>query len=175
MNSRRYKKLELTWYNKDKVLLWDEDKKEYFWVEPDDIRVSEPRILIEKEIVGEPDSLFNPETKRWEKTKKPLSKEEQNLLIKGDNLLALKALEQDFNGRIKLIYIDPPFNTGNAFPEYDDGLEHSIWLSMMKSRLEILRRLLRPDGVIFVHIDNREVGRLRVLMDEIFEEKILSK
>ena len=181
MNNRQYKRLELTWYNKDKVLLWDEEKKEYFWVEPNDIRVSEPRILIEKETVGKPNSLYKKvithdkgklipeEKKEWQWIEvSDLPQEQQNLLIKGDNLLALKALEQDFTGKIKLIYIDPPFNTGNAFEYYDDGLEHSIWLSMMKNRLEILHKLLRKDGVIFVHIDNYEVGYLRTLMDEIF-------
>jgi adenine-specific DNA-methyltransferase len=90
------------------------------------------------------------------------------MLIHGDNLLALKALEQDFAGRIKCIYIDPPFNTGQAFEHYDDGLEHSIWLTMMRDRLVLLRALLRPEGTIFVHIDDNELGYLLALMDEIF-------
>jgi adenine-specific DNA-methyltransferase len=91
-----------------------------------------------------------------------------NLLIFGDNLLALKALEQDFGGKVKCIYIDPPYNTGSAFSHYDDGLEHSLWLGLMRDRLEILRTLLRPDGIIFVHIDDNEHAYLKVLMDEIF-------
>lgn len=91
-----------------------------------------------------------------------------NRLIFGDNLLALKALEQEFTGRIKCIYIDPPYNTGSAFEHYDDGLEHSIWLGMMRARLELLKRLLRRDGVIFVHIDDNEHAYLKVLMDEVF-------
>ena len=71
-----------------------------------------------------------------------------NRLIFGDNLLALKALEQEFSGKIKCIYIDPPYNTGSAFDHYDDGVEHSLWLSLMRDRLELLRRLLTPDGSI---------------------------
>lgn len=91
-----------------------------------------------------------------------------NRLIFGDNLLALKALEQEFTGKIKCIYIDPPFNTGSAFEHYDDGLEHSTWLAMMRDRLDCLRKLLAPDGLVFVQIDYREGARLKVLMDEVF-------
>lgn len=91
-----------------------------------------------------------------------------NLLIQGDNLLALKALEADYAGKVKCVYIDPPYNTGSAFTHYDDGVEHSIWLSMMRDRLTILRNLLRPDGFIFVQIDNNEMAYLKVLMDEVF-------
>jgi adenine-specific DNA-methyltransferase len=92
-----------------------------------------------------------------------------NMLIHGDNLLALKALEQDFAGKVKCIYIDPPYNTGSAFDFYDDGLEHSLWLNLMKQRLVILRNLLSEDGSIFVSIDNNEMAYLQVLMDEIFQ------
>jgi len=91
-----------------------------------------------------------------------------NKLIFGDNLLALKALEAEYNGKIKCIYIDPPYNTGNAFEHYEDGLEHSIWLSLIQDRLEILYNLLSDNGVIFVQIDDSEQAYLRVLMDEIF-------
>ncbi len=91
-----------------------------------------------------------------------------NRLIFGDNLLALKALEQEFAGKIKCIYIDPPFNTQQAFEHYDDTVEHSVWLSLMRDRLEHLRRLLSDDGTIFVHIDDNELGYLVVLLDEIF-------
>lgn len=91
-----------------------------------------------------------------------------NRLIFGDNLLALKALEQEFTGKIKCIYIDPPYNTGSAFEHYDDGIEHSIWLSMMRERLVLLARLLSPEGSIFVQIDDNEASYLRVLMDEVF-------
>ena len=86
-----------------------------------------------------------------------------NMLIHGDNLLALKALEQDYSGKIKCIYIDPPYNTGNAFEHYDDGLEHSIWLSLMRDRLEILKRLLAEDGSIFIQLDDNEIHYCKVL------------
>lgn len=94
-----------------------------------------------------------------------------NMLIRGDNLLALKALELEFTDSIHCIYIDPPFNTGQAMEDYDDGLEHSIWLTIMRDRLEILHRLLRKDGTIFVHIDDNELGYLIALMDEIFRRE----
>lgn len=92
----------------------------------------------------------------------------ENMLIHGDNLLALKALEQQYAGQVKCIYIDPPYNTGAAFEHYDDNLEHSIWLKLMKSRLEILRTLLAPEGSIFVQIDDVEYAYLKVIMDEVF-------
>ena len=91
-----------------------------------------------------------------------------NRLIFGDNLLALKALEGELAGKVKCIYIDPPFNTGQAFENYDDGLEHSYWLTLMRSRLEILHRLLSNDGTIFAHIDDENLGYLTVLLDEVF-------
>lgn len=91
-----------------------------------------------------------------------------NRLIFGDNLLALKALEQEFAGKIKCISIDPPYNTGAAFEQYDDGVEHSLWLSLMRDRFEILYRLLKEDGSIWVSIDDNEMAYLRVLLDEIF-------
>jgi adenine-specific DNA-methyltransferase len=91
-----------------------------------------------------------------------------NRLIFGDNLLALKALEQEFSGKVKCIYIDPPYNTGAAFEHYDDALEHSTWLGLMRDRLEILRRLLSPQGFICCHIDDSEGHYLKVLMDEVF-------
>ena len=117
----------------------------------------EPRLLVQLEAVGQvnPDNLND------------LYEQGDNLLIKGDNLLALKALERHFAGKIKCIYIDPPFNTGNAFEHYDDGLEHTIWLSMMKARLEILRNLLSIDGMLAIHIDHHEYGYLKVLVDEV--------
>src|SRR5574344_961160 len=91
-----------------------------------------------------------------------------NMLIHGDNLLALKALEQDYTGKIKCIYIDPPYNTGSAFEHYDDNVEHSKWLSLMKQRLEILHRLLADDGSIWISLDDNEQAYCKVLMDEIF-------
>lgn len=125
-------------------------KLELTWVGKDERPRLEPRVLVEDptKSYGDPNS--------------------ENMLIFGDNLLALKALEQDFAGRIKCIYIDPPFNTGSAFEHYDDGLEHSIWLSLMRDRLDCLKRLLASDGLMFVHIDYREGARLKVLLDEVF-------
>lgn len=91
-----------------------------------------------------------------------------NRLIFGDNLLALKALEAEFTGKISCIYIDPPYNTGSAFTHYDDGVEHSLWLSLIRDRLEILRRLLAADGSMWVNIDDNEGHYLKVLIDEVF-------
>lgn len=91
-----------------------------------------------------------------------------NMLIHGDNLLALKALEQKFTAKIKCIYIDPPYNTGAAFEQYDDGLEHSLWLTMMRDRLELLRVLLSDDGSLWVSVDDNEAHYLKVLGDEVF-------
>jgi len=92
----------------------------------------------------------------------------ENMLIHADNLLALKALEQNFSGRIKCIYIDPPYNTGNAFEHYDDGLEHSIWLNLMHSRIRILYKLLAKEGVLFINVDEKEHAYLKVMLDEVF-------
>lgn len=91
-----------------------------------------------------------------------------NRLIFGDNLLALKALEAEYSGKVKCVYIDPPFNTQQAFEHYDDGIEHSIWLGLVRDRLEIIRRLLMDEGTLFVHIDDNELAYLIVIMDEIF-------
>jgi adenine-specific DNA-methyltransferase len=91
-----------------------------------------------------------------------------NMLIQGDNLEALKALLPYYAGRVKCIYIDPPFNTGAAFEHYDDNVEHSTYLSMLYPRLELLRDLMCTDGAIFVHLDDNEIDYLRVVMDEIF-------
>lgn len=92
----------------------------------------------------------------------------KNMLIHGDNLLALKALEQQYAGQVKCIYIDPPYNTGAAFEHYDDNLEHSIWLRLMKARLEILRNLLSLEGSIWIQIDDEEQAYLKVICDEVF-------
>jgi len=128
-------------------------KLELTWIGKEKQPVLEPRILIE-----------DPEKSYGDKTA-------ENMLIFGDNLLALKALEQDFAGKIKCIYIDPPYNTGSAFTHYDDGLEHSIWLSLIRDRLELLRNLLSENGSIWVSIDDNECHYLKVLMDEIFGRK----
>ncbi|KKQ55999.1 MAG: hypothetical protein US75_C0011G0016 [Candidatus Woesebacteria bacterium GW2011_GWC1_38_13] len=141
-------KLELTWTNKDKSLFYDLESKEYVWVDKKDPRVSEPRILVKKNHFGDAKS--------------------QNMLIKGDNLLALKALVSEYTEKVKLIYIDPPFNTGQAFEHYDDGYEHSIWLTMMRDRLGLLQTLLDENGSIWVHLDDSESHYCKVLLDETF-------
>jgi adenine-specific DNA-methyltransferase len=91
-----------------------------------------------------------------------------NRLIFGDNLLVLKALEAELVGKVKCVFIDPPYNTGSAFTHYDDGLEHSIWLSLMRDRLEIIRRLLSEDGSLWITIDDNEAHYLKILCDEVF-------
>ncbi|MBF0612484.1 MAG: site-specific DNA-methyltransferase [Magnetococcales bacterium] len=91
-----------------------------------------------------------------------------NRLIFGDNLLALKALEQEFYGKVKCVFIDPPYNTGSAFTQYDDGLEHSLWLSLIRDRLELIRRLLSEDGSLWITIDDNEVYYLKAMCDELF-------
>lgn len=135
----------------------NKQKLELMWVGKEKRAKLEPRILIE-----DPDKSYH--------ASKRVSKDDifDNILIKGDNLLALKALEQEYAGKVKCIYIDPPYNTGNAFEHYDDGLEHSIWLSLMRERLEILRNLLSDDGSIWISIDDDESHYLKVLCDEIF-------
>ena len=125
-------------------------KLELTWVGKYDDSVIEPRILLE----DKDKSYGNPKS--------------ENMLIHGDNLIALQALQHDFSGRIKCIYIDPPYNTGSAFEYYDDNLEHSIWLSLMKRRLVLLRELLSEDGTIWIQIDDEEQAYLKVLCDEIF-------
>lgn len=96
---------------------------------------------------------------------------DDNLLIKGNNLIGLSSLLSRYEGKIKLIYIDPPFNTGNDSFLYNDKFNRSTWLTFMKNRLELAYRLLSPDGNIFIHIDNNEYHYLKVLMDEIFKEE----
>lgn len=94
-----------------------------------------------------------------------------NLIIKGNNLLALCSLKEEFNGRVKLIYIDPPYNTGSDGFNYNDNFNHSSWLTFMKNRLSIARELLTDDGVIFVSLDDKESHYCKVLMDEIFKRE----
>jgi adenine-specific DNA-methyltransferase len=91
-----------------------------------------------------------------------------NRLIFGDNLLALKALEEEFAGKVKCVFIDPPYNTGSAFEHYDDGVEHSIWLSLIRDQLEIIRQLLADDGSLWIKIDDNKSHYLKVVLDEIF-------
>lgn len=140
---KKLQKLELTWIGK-----YDEH-------EP-----IEPRILIENPdySYGTVETGTLPNGKPWN----------GNMLIHGDNLLALKALEENYTGAVKCIYIDPPYNTGNAFEHYDDGLEHSIWLSLMRERISILYNLLTPNGVLFINLDEIEHAYCKIICDEIF-------
>ena len=147
--SQKLNKLELTWIGKD-----------------DERPAIEPRILVENPALacGEVETGTLPNGKPWP----------GNMLIHGDNLLALRALEENFTGAIKCIYIDPPYNTGARIDSdgkdigYEDGLEHSTWLNMMYRRFEILHKLLREDGALFVHLDDNESDYCKVILDEIF-------
>ncbi|MDZ4851406.1 MAG: site-specific DNA-methyltransferase [Pirellulaceae bacterium] len=130
---------------------------ELIWIDKDFRPRLEPRVLLE-----DPSRSILADYRHGDKDRF------DNRLIFGDNLLALKALQQEFASKVKCIYIDPPYNTGSAFEHYDDGVEHSVWLGLMRDRLELLKELLRDDGVIFVHIDDNEHAYLKVLMDEIF-------
>ena len=132
-------------------------KLELTWIGKEKRPRLEPRILVEV-----------PEKSYHAKEKKSENDQFENMLIHGDNLLALKALEQNFTGKIKCIYIDPPYNTGSAFTHYDDCLEHSIWLGLMRERLQLLQNLLADDGSIWISIDADESHYLKVLCDEIF-------
>ncbi|MBQ0752893.1 MAG: site-specific DNA-methyltransferase [Gammaproteobacteria bacterium] len=132
-------------------------KLELTWIGKDKRPKLEPRILLE-----DPSKSYHASQKVTE------NDIFDNKLIFGDNLLALKALEQEYTGKVKCIYIDPPFNTKQAFEYYDDGLEHSLWLSLMRDRIVLLKNLLTSDGVIWVHCDDNEKAYLKVAMDEIF-------
>lgn len=157
--------LELTWTDKDKALLSTGDGRyDYTFVDPSDYRVSEVRLLHPVEqIVGlSPEGLP-------EDVPAPTS---GNLLITGDAMHVLDALAkmpeyaEEYLGQVKLVYIDPPFNTGQAFSNYEDNIEHSIWLTMLRDRLRQVKPLLRDDGTVWVHLDDAEVHRCRSVMDE---------
>ena len=140
--SRKTNKLELTWIGKERLPRL------------------EPRIFLEDQNYSYINELINNEVNQ-----RPTF---DNLLIKSDNLLALKALEQDYTGQIKCIVIDPPYNTGSAFSHYDDGLEHSMWLTLIRDRLILLHQLLSEDGSLWITIDDNESHYLKVMCDEIF-------
>ena len=125
-------------------------KLELTWVGKYEEEKLEPRILIE------------------DKSKSYGDPNIENMLIHGDNLLALKALENDYSGKIQCIYVDPPFNTGQAFDFYDDDLEHSIWLDLIYKRIKILYGLLKEDGLFWIHLDDVEVHYCKIMLDEIF-------
>lgn len=132
-------------------------KLELTWIGKDKRPRLEPRILLE-------------DSSKSYHAKNKVSENDvfDNKLIFGDNLLALKALEREYAGKVKCIFIDPPYNTQNAFKHYDDGLEHSIWLGLIRDRIEIIRNLLSEDGSLWITIDDNEVHYLKVLCDEIF-------
>jgi adenine-specific DNA-methyltransferase len=131
-------------------------KLELTWIGKDERPRLEPRILIE-----DPSNSHHASTKSDGDIF-------DNMLIHGDNLLALKALEADYAGKVKCVFIDPPYNTGSAFEHYDDGIEHSLWLSLMRDRLEIIRNLMAEDGSLWITIDDNEAHYLKVLCDEVF-------
>lgn len=153
-------RLELTWPNKDKFLLVPRDENgKPVWVERDHPAASEVRLADFTGSYGtvEDDNPFA-----------------DNLLFTGDSLDALRVLTEvpefrrEYRGKVKLIYIDPPFNTGQAFEHYDDWMEHATWLSFMRDRLLVIRDLLAPDGTVWVHLDDAEQHRMRALLDEVF-------
>lgn len=148
-------RLELTWMGKDQALISSEmGKYDYEWVDPSDPRASEIKPIKITGTYGE-----NPE---------------DNLLITGDSGEALRSLvtvpewADRYLGKVKMIYADPPYNTSQTFDHYADALEHSVWLTMMRDRLTLLKSLLADEGTIWVHIDDAEMPYARVLMDEIF-------
>jgi adenine-specific DNA-methyltransferase len=149
-------RLTLSWSNDDRSLISNGDSG-YQWVPRDDPRVREIRLIDEVDRIGDVSRTAD-----------------DNLLIRGDSLDALRALVYSpeyaaaYRGKVKLIYIDPPFNTGEAFEQYDDSLEHSVWLGMMRERLILIRELLAADGSVWVHLDDAEMAYCKVLMDEIF-------
>lgn len=157
---------------KDCILEWgqskeDQKRKEIFFNEilaQDEIdRLLDPKVL----------TNFKKYSKDWQKKVEWFTRDENgtikdNLIIKGNNLLALHSLKKEFAGKVKLIYIDPPYNTGNDGFKYNDNFNHSTWLTFMKNRLEVARELLRDDGVMFVQCDDNEQAYLKILMDEIF-------
>ncbi len=150
-------RLELTWTNKAKRLLAAEDGA-YEWVDPSDYRVAEVRLLEDLGTVGDVGQ----------------ERAADNLLIRGDALNALRSLARlpefakHYLGKVRLAYLDPPFNTQQSFLHYDDNLEHSVWLTMMRDRLVQIRELLAPDGSVWVHCDDAEQHRLRMVLDEVF-------
>lgn len=175
----------INWVNRENSLFYEIDEKDSkgvkpFWVNKNDIRVKEARPLIFKKAYkaqydNKSGSLsgFNTKISVKEIIKESEVEDVENILIKGDNLLALNSIKKHFENiseleKVKCIYIDPPFNTGQAFEYYDDNLAHSEWLTLMRDRLVVLKSLLRYDGFIIVHLDNSEAHYCKVVLDEIF-------
>ncbi len=166
-------RLELTWYNKDMALIPTETGKYgYRWVDPADPRYCEIHTLIMDQYVQGKQSEKNEKCEYSDRA--DLEPQTDNLLIHGESGDVLEALTQvpelaeKYVGQVKLVYIDPPFNTAKTFDSYEDNLEHSIWLTMMRDRLIHIKKLLQNDGSIWVHLDDSEVHRMRVLLDEVF-------
>lgn len=166
-------RLELTWYNKDQALIPAENGKYgYTWVDASDPRYCETHTVVyDERVVGRKTSKSD----AFQYSERAdLEPQEDNLLVLGESGDLLEAmtrvpeLAEKYVGRIKLIYIDPPFNTAQTFASYEDNLEHSIWLTMMRDRLIHMKKLLADDGSIWVHLDDVEVHRMRLLLDEIF-------
>lgn len=166
-------RLQLTWYNKDMALIPTEDGRYgYSWVDPTDPRYCETRVLeLDNYVTGE-------QTPKREgvlySVRADLDPQDDNLMVLGESGDVLEALTrtpelaEKYVGKVKLVYIDPPFNTAQTFASYEDNLEHSIWLTMMRDRLLSLKRLLSDDGSIWIHLDDVEVHRMRLLLDEVF-------
>ncbi|CAQ05755.1 site-specific DNA-methyltransferase [Corynebacterium urealyticum] len=166
-------RLQLTWYNKDKALIPTEaGKYGYTWVDPSDPRYCETHTLVYDDYVQGSQTEKSEEFDYSERA--DLEPQDENLLILGESgdvlesLTRVPELAEKYVGKVKLIYIDPPFNTAQTFASYEDNLEHSIWLTMMRDRLLHMKKLLADDGSIWVHLDDVEVHRMRVLMDEVF-------
>lgn len=166
-------RLQLTWYNKDKALIPSEKGKYgYMWVSPSDPRYCETHTLIYDEYI---EGIRSPKESKYVYSEvADLEPQKDNLMILGESGDVLEALtrvpelSEKYSGQIKLIYIDPPFNTAKAFSSYEDNLEHSIWLTMMRDRLINMKKLLSQDGTIWVHLNDIEVHRMRLLLDEVF-------
>ncbi|GGH61601.1 site-specific DNA-methyltransferase [Rothia aerolata] len=166
-------RLQLTWYNKDKALIPIESGKYgYTWVDPSDPRYCETHTLVYDDFV---EGVQSEKTEEFSYSERAdLEPQDDNLLILGESGDVLEALTrvpelaEKYVGKVKLIYIDPPFNTAQTFANYEDNLEHSVWLTMMRDRLLHMKKLLSDDGSIWVHLDDVENHRMRVLMDEVF-------
>lgn len=166
-------RLQLTWYNKDKALIPTETGKYgYTWVDPSDPRYCETHTLVLDDYVQ---GAQTPKSEEFEYSERAdMEPQDDNLLILGESGDVLEALTRvpeladKYVGKVKLIYIDPPFNTAQTFANYEDNLEHSVWLTMMRDRLLHMKRLLSNDGSIWVHLDHAENHRMRLLLDEVF-------
>lgn len=166
-------RLELTWANKNRALIPTQSGRyDYAWVDPRDPRYCEVRPLLLGETINGKQASKDPTGTYSDRA--DLEPQQDNLLIHGESGDVLEALThvpelaEKYVGKVKCVYIDPPFNTGETFANYEDNLENSIWLTLMRDRLVHLRRLLSHDGSIWVHLDDVQVHRMRLLMDEVF-------